>query len=58
LTLASAAALLCPVSWWIHLIGLIILSGIFLMSFRADRAEKTTTRQEPRSTEELNIQKI
>ncbi len=39
LTLASAAALLCPVSWWIHLIGLIILSGIFLMSFRADRAE-------------------
>ncbi len=42
LSLGAAAALLCPVSWWIHLFGLVVLVGIFLISFRADRAEIST----------------
>lgn len=37
LSLVSAAALLWPAPWWVHMVGLVTFGGIFLISFRASR---------------------
>ena len=37
LTLGCAAALLWPSPWWVHTIGLVVLIGLFMISFRTSR---------------------
>jgi TRAP-type uncharacterized transport system fused permease subunit len=39
LTLGCAIALLWPLPWWIHLAGMLVLIGIFVLSFRTSRKE-------------------
>ncbi len=39
LTFGCALALLWPLAWWLHLAGLVVLSGIFILSFRTSRRE-------------------
>jgi TRAP transporter 4TM/12TM fusion protein len=39
LTLACAAALLWPASLWVHLAGLLVLIGLFMLSFKVSRRE-------------------
>jgi len=41
LALGSAAALLWPAPWWVHTIGLVVLIGLFLASFKVSRKEST-----------------
>jgi len=42
LSLGCAAALLWPTTWWVHTIGLLVLIGLFLVSFRASRRDTLT----------------
>jgi len=37
LALACAAALLWPAVWWVHAVGLVVLLGLFMVSFRTSR---------------------
>jgi TRAP transporter 4TM/12TM fusion protein len=39
LSIVCAVALLWPAVWWVHTIGLVVLVGLFLSSFRASRKE-------------------
>lgn len=39
LTFTAAAALLWPTTWWIHLVGLVMLIGIFIVNRRATQGE-------------------
>ncbi|WP_020674576.1 TRAP transporter permease [Geopsychrobacter electrodiphilus] len=40
LTLACAGALLWPSPWWVHVAGLLVLSWLFMRSFRTSRREE------------------
>ncbi len=39
LSIVCAVVLLWPAVWWVHTIGLVVLIGLFLSSFRASRKE-------------------
>jgi TRAP-type uncharacterized transport system fused permease subunit len=41
LTFGSAVALLWPASWWVHMLGLVVLTYIFMTSFRSSRSENS-----------------
>lgn len=47
LSLAAAAALLWPTTWWIHSLGLVVLIGIFVTSFRTSKKETLAANQVP-----------
>ncbi len=48
LTLGCAIALLWPAVWWVHAIGLVVLIGLFLTSFRTSRSETAAAYQATR----------
>jgi TRAP transporter 4TM/12TM fusion protein len=45
LTLGCAIALLWPAEWWVHTIGLVVLIGLFMTSFRTSRRETVAAYQ-------------
>jgi TRAP-type uncharacterized transport system fused permease subunit len=45
LTLGCAIALLWPAVWWVHAIGLVVLIGLFMTSFRTSRSETSAAYQ-------------
>ena len=49
LSIGCAVALLWPAIWWIHLIGLVVLSGLFLINFRASRKQALADHAEEKS---------